>query len=89
MCFFDKRAQHDCLTFENLSTISENMGKNILNLKALIRAARELGCGLPEPLMYMFFLPITAIQDYAITDAGPVDCVSLSFFDPVQELVKG
>jgi adenine deaminase len=57
--------------------------------KRLTRAARELGCGLPEPLMYMFFLPITAIQDYAITDAGPVDCVSLSFFDPVQELVKG
>ncbi len=51
-------------------------------------AARQLGCNLPEPLMYMFFLPITAIQDYAITDVGPVDCVALTIFDPVQELIE-
>jgi adenine deaminase len=56
--------------------------------KHLMAAARDLGCALPEPLMYMFFLPITAIQDYAITDVGPIDCVSLSLFDPIQELIK-
>ncbi len=50
-------------------------------------AARHLGCELPEPLMYMFFLPITAIPDYAITDVGPVDCVALTTFDPVLELI--
>ncbi len=49
-------------------------------------AAQKLGCDLPEPLMYMFFLPITAIQDYAITDIGPVDCVNLTVFDPVLTL---
>jgi adenine deaminase len=52
----------------------------------LTQAARELGCQLPEPLMYIFFLPITAIRDYAITDVGPVDCVNLKVFDPVLEL---
>ena len=56
--------------------------------KRLTAAARELGCTLPEPLMYMFFLPITAIQDYAITDVGPVDCVALTLFDPIQELIE-
>ncbi|AFS77570.1 adenine deaminase Ade [Gottschalkia acidurici 9a] len=54
----------------------------------LTKAARGLGCELPEPLMYMFFLPITAIQDYAITDVGPVDCVALTTFDPIIELIE-
>lgn len=51
-------------------------------------SARLLGCDLPEPLMYMFFLPITAIPDYAITDVGPVDCVALTTFDPILELIE-
>lgn len=46
-------------------------------------AAKALGCDLPEPLMYMFFLPITAIPDYAITDVGPVDVHTLNTFDPI------
>lgn len=54
----------------------------------LTKAAQQLGCTLPEPLMYMFFLPITAIQDYAITDVGPVDCVLLTTFDPIIELIS-
>lgn len=51
--------------------------------KELTKASRELGCELPDPLMYMFFLPITAIPDYAITDVGCVDCIKLDTFDPV------
>lgn len=54
--------------------------------KELSAVANQLGCFLPEPLMYMFFLPITAIPDYAITDVGPVDCVKLKIFDPILEL---
>lgn len=54
--------------------------------KLLSDAARALGCDLPEPLMYMFFLPITAIPDYAITDVGPVDCIALRTFDPILNL---
>ncbi len=49
-------------------------------------AARALGSDLPNPMMYMFFLPITAIPDYAITDAGPVDYLALTTFDPVLDL---
>lgn len=52
----------------------------------LNKAARELGCDLPEPLMYMFFLPITSIPDYAITDVGPVDVQALGTFDPILSL---
>lgn len=51
----------------------------------LDNAARELGCELPAPFMYMFFLPITAIPDYAITDIGAIDCIALQKFDPVLE----
>ncbi|MER7205492.1 MULTISPECIES: adenine deaminase C-terminal domain-containing protein [Streptosporangium] len=45
--------------------------------------ARELGCALPSPMMYLFFLSITAIPDYAITDLGLVDCVELKVVDPI------
>lgn len=54
--------------------------------KLLNQAAQDLGSTLPEPLMYMFFLPITAIPDYAITDAGPVDYTNLTIFNPILNL---
>lgn len=53
--------------------------------KLLSKAANDLGCDLPEPLMYMFFLPITAIPDYAITDLGVVDCIALEVINPIIE----
>jgi adenine deaminase len=46
-------------------------------------AARTLGCRLPSPFMYLIFLSITAIPDYAITDLGLIDCVSLEVMSPV------
>ena len=46
-------------------------------------AARQLGCSLPSPFMYMIFLSITAIPDYAITDKGLIDCNTLKVIDPV------
>lgn len=46
-------------------------------------AAREIGCRLPSPFMYLIFLSITAIPDYAITDLGLVDCVKLEVIEPV------
>lgn len=54
--------------------------------KKIDEACRLLGSDLPNPMMYMFFLPITAIPDYAITDAGPVDYLNLKTFDPILEL---
>jgi adenine deaminase len=50
---------------------------------ALDDAARDLGCELPWPFMYMFVLQITAIPDYAITDLGAIDCIDLKVVDPV------
>jgi adenine deaminase len=46
-------------------------------------AARGLGCDLRWPFMYLFFLPITAIPDYAITDVGAIDVVRMERFEPV------
>lgn len=46
--------------------------------------ARSLGCTLPAPLMYLFFLSITAIPDYAVTDLGLVDCVNLEIVEVIQ-----
>ena len=46
-------------------------------------AARGLGCRLPSPFMYLIFLSITAIPDYAITDLGLIDCVSLQVISPL------
>lgn len=54
--------------------------------KRIDDAARRIGSELPDPMMYMFFLPITAVPDYAITDAGPVDYLNLSTYDPILEL---
>lgn len=54
----------------------------------LTAAARRLGSELPDPIMYMIFMPITAIPDYAITDCGPVDCIKLCVYDPILELLE-
>ncbi|HIN53343.1 MAG TPA: hypothetical protein EYM79_03445, partial [Planctomycetes bacterium] len=42
-----------------------------------------LGCTVDWPFNYLFFLPITAIPDYAITDVGLVDVAAMAVFDPV------
>jgi adenine deaminase len=52
-------------------------------------AARALGCKLPSPFMYMIFLSVTAIPDYAMTDLGLIDCVSLRVISPVLESEGG
>ncbi len=49
----------------------------------LDHAAKALGCTVDWPFNYLFFLPITAIPDYAITDVGLVDVAAMAVFDPV------
>lgn len=46
-------------------------------------AARTLGCDLPYPFLYMSFLLVTAIPDYAMTDLGAIDCIGLKVIDPI------
>ena len=52
----------------------------------LEEAAKVIGSNLPDPIFYLSFLPITAIPDLAITDAGPVDYTKLAYFDPILKL---
>lgn len=49
----------------------------------LDEAAKQLGCRFPSPFMYLIFLSVTAIPDYAMTDLGLIDCVSLSVISPI------
>jgi adenine deaminase len=46
-------------------------------------AAQRLGCSFASPFMYMIFLSVTAIPDYAMTDLGLIDCVNLDVTNPV------
>ena len=69
--------------------VSDDEPENIaVEEKKIDEAARRIGSDLPNPMMYMFFLPITAIPDYALTDAGPVDYLALSTYDPILELTE-
>jgi len=56
---------------------------------SLDEAARQLGCRFPSPFMYMIFLSVTAIPDYAMTDLGLIDCVALSVISPILGAVHG
>jgi adenine deaminase len=51
--------------------------------RRLTEAAHSLGCTLANPFMWLIFLPITAIPEYALTDRGFVEAKTLSFVDPV------
>ena len=46
-------------------------------------AAQRLGCSFASPFMYMIFLSVTAIPDYAMTDLGLIDCVNLNVMSPI------
>lgn len=51
---------------------------------ALDAAAREqLGSDLDHPFIQLFFLSITAIPDWAMTDLGLIDCIGFTVVDPV------
>lgn len=41
--------------------------------RELSRAARELGCGLPDPFMTLSFLALPVIPKLKLTDQGLVD----------------
>ncbi len=49
----------------------------------LIAAAHELGCTLPNPFMWLIFLPITAIPQYSLLDRGFVEQATLDFCSPI------
>lgn len=71
-----------------LGGITTDLTPQVLAQKELElkKAAKQLGCHLPDPLFYLSFLPITAIPDLAITDGGNVNSTKLKYFDPVLEV---
>jgi len=50
-----------------------------LHLEALLRAARAIGCKLPDPFMTLSFLSLPVIPELKITDKGLVDVNQFKF----------
>ncbi len=80
---------------ESLATLELPIGGIVSDLppdrmadreRELDRAVRSLGCDFPKPFMYLMFLSITAIPDFALTDRGLVEVESLDVIDPVLNL---
>jgi Adenine deaminase len=46
-------------------------------------AHEELGCDVKFPFIQLFFLSITSIPDWAMTDLGLIDCIKFVVVDPV------
>jgi len=55
---------------------------------AMDQAAREMGTEIPNPFMFLSFICLAAIPEYAITDHGFIDVKSQKIIDPVLELIK-
>jgi adenine deaminase len=50
-----------------------------LQLAALLRAAKNLGCKIPDPFMTLSFLSLPVIPELKITDRGLVDVNQFKF----------
>lgn len=42
--------------------------------QVLLDEAREMGCSVPEPFMFLSFITLVGIPEFAVTDKGYVDC---------------
>ncbi len=65
------------LTDVDAWTLSEQRQK-------VLDVAREFGCTVPEPFMFLSFITLAAIPAFAITDKGFVDCFQQTIVDPVE-----
>lgn len=57
--------------------------KKVLNSKI-----HELGCTISIPFMFLSFICLAAIPEYAVTDHGFIDVMHQEIIDPVIELIK-
>ena len=60
---------------------AEDMSQREERMDAIVRD--ELGSDLASAFTQLFFLSITAIPDWAITDLGLIDCIDFVVVDPV------
>jgi adenine deaminase len=55
--------------------------------RALIAASRDAGSTIGFPFMFLSFIGLAAIPEYAITDKGFIDVLKQQIVDPVRELI--
>ncbi len=63
---------------------AEEMARQEAELDRVAR--QQLGSYLDSPFGQLFFLSITAIPDWAMTDLGLVDCIDFKIVDPVLDI---
>jgi len=51
--------------------------------RALLAKAKELGCELVEPFMFLSFITLVGFPSFAVTDHGYIDCVKQTKAEPV------
>ncbi len=51
--------------------------------QALLDKAQEMGCTVPEPFMFLSFVTLAGIPQFAVTDKGYVDCTHQVIIDPI------
>jgi adenine deaminase len=56
-----------------------SVAKVDLQLEAIHRAAKKLGCKIPDPFMTLSFLSLPVIPELKITDKGLVDVNQFKF----------
>jgi len=54
--------------------------------KELVRHVHELGSKIPIPFMFLSFICLAAIPEYAVTDRGFIDVMKQKIIDPILEL---
>ena len=52
--------------------------------QVVLDKAAEMGCSVSEPFMFLSFITLAALPQYAITDKGFVDCLKQALIDPIQ-----
>lgn len=56
--------------------------------KTLNAKVHELGCTISIPFMFLSFICLAAIPEYAVTDHGFIDVMQQKIIDPVMEVIK-
>ncbi|MDR1825776.1 MAG: amidohydrolase family protein [Bifidobacteriaceae bacterium] len=51
-------------------------------------AAKRIGSSIPDPFIFLSFISLAAIPEYAVTDHGFIDVARQEVIDPVLEVIK-
>lgn len=56
--------------------------------KEMNRVAHEMGTEIPIPFMFLCFICLACIPDYAVTDCGFIDVMAQKVIDPILEVIE-